>query len=509
MSVLNRYWLYRDFIAAALIMLMVCSCTVRRSVMTGTVKDNSDHLHQEQAPGENNTADPFGKKLSKEDLQEQKLRAAFREVLESRLDDLPFPEQVSRIYEKGNYQLLMVPRFLRDHQLQNLLDYLNNSDHHGLDARLFLAADFKKELDEVSAYKSSDTLKIHRRLAKLELAFLSSLLRYSIALQYGMTNPAKIYSHYAIPTSVPDSNFVTRVFEIHQLKNYLDSIQPKDKTYRALQQALIRSGTAEQENRQALIVNMERLRWKNKPAAQKFVWVNIADFSLDVMDRGKSVLHMNVCVGEPGEKQTPQLGSLIRLVQINPVWNIPHSIARNEISRYAAADRNYLSDNHIKTFRKGKLIRNTGSIDWTTADLNDYSFQQQPGPKNSLGRIKFLFDNESSVYLHDTPVRTAFKRKMRAISHGCVRVEKPLDLAAVLFGKDEKYKLIKNGMRSGYPRAKFIGLPQQIPIRLFYYTAWLDDKGVIRFAKDIYGLDQMVYEAMQNWDMGKKVKTGW
>jgi len=509
MSAFHRYVFYRDFIAIALITLIFCSCSVKRSAVTGIAKDNADGFDKERVFDQNGSSAKVAEKLSKADLQEQKLRAVFKDILENRLADLPFPEQISRFYEKGNYKLLMVPRFLPDHQLQILPEYLNHADRHGLDSSLFLAADLKKELDEVSDYKLADTLKIHRRLAKLELTFLSALIKYSIALQYGITNPARIYNHYAVPTLLPDSNFVMRVFEIHNLKNYLDSIQPNDKTYRALQKALIRAGDIKNSlhngvtdslKKQTLIVNMERLRWKNKPAGQKFVLVNIADFSLDVIDKGKSVLHMNVCVGEPGDKQTPQIGSMIRLVQINPVWNIPHSIARNEISRYAAADRYYLSDHHIRTFKKGKLIRDTESIDWASADISDYSFQQQPGSENSLGRIKFLFDNASSVYLHDTPVRTVFKQKMRAISHGCVRVEKPLDLASALFAKDEKYKLIKSGMQRGYPRAKFISLPQQIPVRLLYYTAWLDDKGMIRFTKDIYGLDKVVYEAMKNFN---------
>jgi murein L,D-transpeptidase YcbB/YkuD len=549
MRIFDRCLSYKCFIAMVFSVFLVCSCTVRKSAVTGIAKENANDLNKEQTVTVSNPSDKLEEKPSKAALKEEKLRAEFKEILENKSADLLFPELINSFYEKGGYKLVMVPRFLPDNQLQGLLDYLNNSHQHGLDTKLFLVTDLKKELDEVNAYKSSDTVKVHRRLAKLELAFVNSLIRYSIALQYGVTNPAKVYEHYAVPTSLPDSSFVMNVLDVHNLKNYLDSIQPKDRTYRALQNALVRveqdtvtlksypvknkadvkqggkeeirkdlkkvakKGVREivvkplsketldslrEQKRQTLVVNMERLRWKNKPAGQKYVLVNIADFSLDVIENGKSVLHMNVCVGEPGDKQTPQIGSMIRLVQINPVWNIPQSIARNEISKYAADDRYYLANNNIKTFKKGKLIRDTESIDWASADISEYSFQQQPGSKNSLGRIKFLFDNASSVYLHDTPVRTVFKMKMRAISHGCVRVEKPLDLASALFGKDEKYNLIKSGMQSGYPRAKFMGLPQQVPIRLFYYTAWLNDKGIVQFAKDIYGLDRVVYEGMQN-----------
>ena len=439
--------------------------------------------------------------------KEKALRAAFIDVLEARSADLPFPELIHSIYEKKGYQPVLVRKFFEDQQLQTLSDYLDNSVTHGLDPEQFFVTGLKYQLDEVIHQKSSDMVRIQRSLAKLELAVVNSLIRYSMAMQYGMTNPAKIYSHYTIPTLIPDSNSVIRIFEIVNLKIYLDSIQPKEKTYLALQKVLKRLDADTTENkdtdsvkmimRQKVVVNMERLRWRNKPAEQKFVAVNIAAFSLDVIDKDKSILQMKVCVGEPGDRQTPQLGSMIHSVQINPVWNIPQSIARNEISRYASADRYYLSNNNIKVFKKGKLVRDPESIDWPAVNIRDYAFQQQPGAKNSLGKIKFLFKNGYSIYLHDTPVRSVFKQRMRAMSHGCIRVEKPLDLAFALFGKGEKYDQLKKGMESGYPRAKFMGLPQQVPVRLYYYTAWLNDKGGVRFGKDIYELDQLVYDGMQ------------
>ncbi|WP_082036100.1 L,D-transpeptidase family protein [Pedobacter lusitanus] len=552
MKAFDRYNSCQLFIVITIGMLLISSCTVKRQA-AGTMTKVID---TEVAGKKDSTIDLSEKQRLKAAQQKEKLRSSFKDILEKEVAGLPYPAMVSSFYEKGGYQLILVPRFLPDNQLQNLLEYLNHADRHGLDARLFMADDLKQQLNEVKDYKSSDTVKVHRRLAKLELSVVNSLIRYSIALQYGTVNPAQVYEHYAVPTLLPDSSFVTGIFAIANLKNYLDSIQPKDKTYRALQKALVKleqdtvtikepvavknkttdklsavktmkqnlkeknkkvikekvkpvlsketRDSLRAQTRQTLVVNMERLRWKNKPAGQKFVLVNITDFSLDVMDEGKSVLHMNVCVGQPGDKQTPQIGSMIRLVQINPVWNIPQSIARNEISRYAADDRYYLANNNIRTFKKGKLIRDTESIDWAAADISEYSFQQQPGSKNSLGKIKFLFANASSVYLHDTPVRTVFKQKMRAISHGCVRVEKPLDLASALFGQDKNYNLVKSGMGSGYPRAKFIGLPQQVPIRLFYYTAWLNDKGALVYAKDIYDLDKVVYEGMQKADISFK-----
>jgi len=287
---------------------------------------------------------------------------------------------------------------------------------------------------------------------------------------------------------------------VKDLKRYLDSIQPKGKAYLAMQRALKDEvqgpKKTKEETERILKVNLERLRWKNRPAENKFVKVNIAAFSLDVMEKGRSVLQMKVCVGEKG-KETPQLSSKIYSVQVNPVWNIPESIARNEISKYAARDKYYLANNNIHVFKQGKLVGDPESIDWSAESIGSYSFKQQPGYGNSLGKIKFLFKNESSVYLHDTPVKSAFNQSMRAISHGCVRVEKPLLLALALFDKGKKYEQVKSAMQRGYPRAKYIGLPTAIPVFITYYTTDVDDKGKLVFFDDVYELDKMVYARLQ------------
>lgn len=413
--------------------------------------------------------------------------------------NFPYADLVYKIYERKGFQPVLVRRFLKGDQLQVLLDYLNKTSEHGLDSELFSIVQLKRTLGKLTGTEVDTALENYRKLIAAELATAGSLINYSMVLQYGLIDPSNIYPTYSTPTERPDSLGISRIFEIEDLKKYLDSIQPKDKVYLALQKVLSTLPfNNETDSLQTLLVNLERLRWKNRPMQEKFVSVNIPGFTLDIFSSGKSVLQMKVCVGEPGVWQTPQLGSSIHSIQVNPVWNIPQSIARDEIAREAAGDRYYLANSNIKVYHKGKLVGRTEVIDWSSVDLAEYSFQQQPGVENALGRIKFLFQNESSVYLHDTPVKSAFNKKMRAVSHGCVRVEKPLELAYVLFGKGEQFDLIKKAMQRGYPRAKFIALPVHIPVRLSYYTAWTDNSGKVQFFKDIYGLDQVLYEAMRN-----------
>lgn len=457
-------------ITMIMVMLLVCSCKIRHPSVA-SAKAQSERT-------------PITAALHPEDFN-----TAFRKILKNKSDTL-----ISNYYKKRTYKPVFITRFLADRQLQVFLSYLMNSGQHGLEPEQFFAETLKKQLTEVEDHNSSTNL------AKLELTIAHSLLKYSMAMQFGVVNPNKIYNNYAIVTKMPDSATLLRVFEVQNLKHYLDSIQPKDKRYLALQKALITLRQEQNSNKEQiemLVINLERLRWKNKPPTQKYVLVNIADFSLDVMDNGKSILHMKVCVGEPNGKETPQLSSTIHSVQVNPVWNIPQSIARNEIAKHANEDRYYLANNNINVYHQGKLIRDVESINWTVANLNDYSFQQQPGAENALGKIKFLFNNQSSVYLHDTPIQAAFNQEIRAVSHGCVRVQKPLELAYALFGKSEKYNQIKRAMQSGYPRAKFIGLAQQLPIQLTYYTTLVDNAGKVRFCKDVYGLDRVLYVALQ------------
>jgi murein L,D-transpeptidase YcbB/YkuD len=189
---------------------------------------------------------------------------------------------------------------------------------------------------------------------------------------------------------------------------------------------------------------------------------------------------------------------MIHSVQVNPVWNIPESIATNEITKYAAKDRYYLANNNIDVYKDGQLVQDPELIDWSAGTPGKtYAFKQRPGDDNSLGKIKFLFNNESSVYLHDTPAQAAFKLENRAVSHGCVRVEKPLELARALFGEGNKFEQIKKDMQSENPEARDIALPNKIPVYLTYFTAWADDNDQIQFRKDVYGLDVVLYSYME------------
>jgi len=459
------------------------------------------------------------------DLSSDSFAVVLKKTLESSKAALSNPKLITAFYEAHDYEPVLVLQHMPKGQLKTITDYLGKSAAHGLDPEIFkyntLNALVAKFYDK-KAIKSKE--EAYQQLADLELLTANSLINYNNALQYGILSPRKIYANYYTETKRPDSNTMQRIFAISDVKTFLDSIQPKDPQYLALQKALqsgVKDGKMTQEETQRVVaVNLERLRWKNKPSQSKYVLVNIADFRLDVIDGGKSVLNMKVCVGEgrnkdysdnlkeydendlkkdrPFSRETPQLNSMIHSVQVNPVWNIPESIATNEITKYAAADRYYLSSHNIDVYQDGKKIDDPETIDFSVGNPGKmYSFKQRPGEENSLGKIKFLFNNQSSVYLHDTPAKSAFNKDMRAVSHGCVRVEQPENLAKALFGEGPKFETIREKMAGDNATATDIGLPKKVPVYLTYFTAWADPNGSLQFRKDVYGLDIVLYTYLQ------------
>ncbi len=227
--------------------------------------------------------------------------------------------------------------------------------------------------------------------------------------------------------------------------------------------------TAEDQIRK-IEVNLER--WRRMPAdlGERHILVNIAAFRLDAIEEGRSVLDMRVIVGRT-HTRTPVVSSAIERVVLNPSWYVPRSIASKEIWPKARKSRSYLRRNGYEVLPDGKL-------------------RQKPGENNSLGRVKFRFPNRFGVYLHDTPSRSLFDRPVRALSHGCVRIERPADLATWVLRDDPQWspEAIQAALDSGRERA--VELPEPIPIHIAYWTAWVDDHGTLWFGQDVYDQDR-------------------
>jgi len=227
------------------------------------------------------------------------------------------------------------------------------------------------------------------------------------------------------------------------------------------------------ERIKTIIVNMERCRWVSEdiPKSKELIAINIPSFQLSYFKNQEVALRSKVVVGKTMNK-TVIFSAPMKYIVFSPYWNVPNSILKNEILPGIAQNENYLAE-HDMEWNEGKL-------------------RQRPGPKNSLGLIKFLFPNSNDIYLHDTPSKSLFERETRAFSHGCIRVAKPKELAIEILKDNPKWtpEKIEEAMNSG--KESWYTLKNKIPVYIGYFTAWADNDGTIHFYNDIYKRDELL-----------------
>jgi murein L,D-transpeptidase YcbB/YkuD len=256
---------------------------------------------------------------------------------------------------------------------------------------------------------------------------------------------------------------------------------------------------ADQRVRQ-IEVNVERWRWQPRDLGPRYIIINIADFDLKVMDAGKTVMQMRVIVGQP-YWSTPVFHSVMTYLIINPYWNIPYKIAVEETIPDIKRDPGYLAQKGIRVisgWQDNAPQIDPNTIDWSSMDPKSfrYRLRQDPGPLNALGRIKFMLPNKFDVYLHDTPGGELFKREQRDFSHGCVRIQEPLDLAAYLLAEDPVWTRERLSAAIASGKRQAVRLPRPIPVYFQYWTAWDDPDGSTQFRNDIYNRDDPLDRAL-------------
>jgi len=243
-----------------------------------------------------------------------------------------------------------------------------------------------------------------------------------------------------------------------------------------------------------IALNMERWRWLADDLGRRHVRVNIAAFSLRLMDEGRLVEEMPVVVGRD-EWETPVFSSRITHVIFNPRWTVPAAIAREDLLPKLQKDPEYLGKHGIRVYAGWGLDAepvDPASIDWRAdeAHVARLKFAQDPGPDNPLGRIKFQIPNEFDVYLHDSPSQNLFQRPVRTSSHGCVRVGDPNGLAAWLMRDMPDWSVEhRQEVLAGW-ETKTVRLRSPVPVHVLYLTAWVGDDGAVNFRRDIYGRDE-------------------
>lgn len=241
-----------------------------------------------------------------------------------------------------------------------------------------------------------------------------------------------------------------------------------------------------------ITANMERWRWMPRDLGTFHVHVNVPDFEVRVVKNGEAIHRARVVVGKP-QNQTPIFSDEMEHIVVNPYWNVPSSILVEEM--LPSIRRNptgYLASRGyqvLASVRGKSRVVDPARIDWYRVDPKRIRIRQAPGARNALGRIKFLFPNEHAVYLHDTPAKSLFKHKVRAYSHGCVRVQDPFAFAdAVLSNEGGLTGEQVRGLLGG--RERWVNVKRKIPVHLTYFTLEVEENGGLRRTADIYGHDR-------------------
>jgi L,D-transpeptidase YcbB len=363
-------------------------------------------------------------------------------------------------------------------EVSQLSDTVLRAGEHGLDPALFHGAVLREHGAALSPVER-------------DLLLSDAFLSYADALSRGaMPIEDRMDDEDLTPQPVDIVALLDAAIADPDPAKAIEALAPSSPEYRAMRQAyseyraiaggtqvarnkserafLERAASAERRARQ-LVVNLERLRWLPRSMPQDRIVVNAAIARLQLFREDRPVFTTRVVVGET-DKQTPEFQSTINDVLFNPPWNIPRSIAQTEILPKLAADPSYLTSHHMR-------LRSNGSI------------QQEAGPYSALGRLKFEMSDRYDVYLHDTPTRSLFQSAARMMSHGCVRVENPRNLAVLLLGQTPE--AIDKGIAAGHTTRR--ALPAAMPVFLVYRTVYVESDGSIQFRADPYQRDNEIW----------------
>ena len=468
-------------------------------------------------------------KVSEYELDYDDIRGQIRQLIKSESSSSVAVRYV-RNYYSSDGSFIWIDRHGMDSRADTLLAFISKVDEMGFKKELFRVSQIEEDLNRVRKLdfdKSSNS--INKVFARLEYNLSRAFIRYSTGQNFGFVNPSVILNRdpdnngesarmvykyqFDIKIEHPTDSFYKKTLMVMRggdMGGFLREIQPKRKLYNQLQDRL-NSGTLSEKEWFTTLCNMERCRWNEKIVeedCEKYVLVNIPSFMLKAVD-GDSVLTMRVCCGEPRTK-TPLLTSEIVRMELNPMWNVPYSIAKG-----IAGSTGYMARNNMFIYdkKKGRLPVSEASRELILS--GQQRIVQEGGPGNSLGRIVFRFENNFSVYLHHTSSPWAFQSANRAISHGCVRVEKPYELAVFLMKekdmnlagkikysmtysmkKDSEGNLVKSSVKKD-SLVRSVKVEPNIPVFLTYYTLYPDNNGKLVEYRDVYGYDRRIIEQLK------------
>jgi len=253
-----------------------------------------------------------------------------------------------------------------------------------------------------------------------------------------------------------------------------------------------------------ILLNLDRIKWLKACHSKRHVIINIPDFMLYFEENGKLRQKIRAIVGKPNHP-TPIFSNTVKTIVLNPYWNVPTSIIQKEMIPKLIRNPNALARKGIEISKGwGKNARKIrgSSVNWARYRYTKgvpFRFAQVPGPHNALGRVKFLFPNKYSVYMHDTPAKSLFGRSRRAFSHGCVRLQKPRELLKTFstFNKNINFSRSQKILKG--KKETYLSLKNTVPVDIVYLTSWVDYDGKLQFRNDIYNYDKMQLKSFRKW----------
>ena len=465
-------------------------------------------------------------------LNSREIREQIRVLMKSDRDSLLTDGKV-RSYYRHDGRFLWIERHGVDARADSLLAVLEEVGKMGFKREKFCVEQLQQDLKRVREldFTSEGRNQINHVMARLEYNLSKVFLRYTTGQRFGFINPTYMLNHYDVQYKDSQKVVFKGIFDVamdhadegfyasafrkiynDSVATFLHEVQPKEPLFYKFQE-MLNDESLPASKRLKVAVNMERCRWRTKDAPRKhkkYVLVNVPAYHLDAVD-GDSVLNMRVVCGTTSTK-TPLLNSEIKRMDINPQWVIPRSIIEKDIARHAG-NRSYF-DSRRYTIRDRKTGKKVDPSYVSRSGLlsGKYSVAQEGGKGNALGRIIFRFDNNFSVYLHDTSSPGAFARDNRGASHGCVRVERPFDLAVFLLDdKDEdvidkiKYSMTADVKASTFKnedgevvpidkKRLLHSLPVEphVPVFISYFTLYPDKNGKMCEYPDVYGYDRQM-----------------
>lgn len=435
-----------------------------------------------------------------------------------------------RYYLKGG-GLLWVTRNGVSDKADSVLAYVKTVEEMGFDKEHFCFSQIEKNLKALRSLDFEDC-NINKTVARLEYNLTKAFFRYCVGQRFGFVNPRDVFNRidvrdsdsvrvtyrslYDVKLKTAGKKFYSEAFNVIRkgtgVAEFLRESKPSNPIYNVLVHKL--ASVHSRAERQKLLCNIERSRWcqYDYPRQyEKYVVVNIPSLHLKAVDKG-NVLTMRIGLGSL-ETKTPLLTSRIKRMDFNPQWVIPKSIVKKSIMWHAGSRAYFDSHNYFIRERKTGNSVDPSMVSGEMLMSRDYMVVQRGGIGNALGRVIFRFDNNFSIFMHDTSNPGVFSRSDRSVSHGCIRVEKPFDLAVfMLKDKDERliekmrYSMtvnydtrvnaeerntqqIDNGMM-----VRSLAVEPEIPLFITYYTMYPDSQDNIVSYPDIYGYDAVIYD---------------